>query len=328
MGAAMIAGFFALSLGTGPAGATAMQNWQTDWESIRILCPDPNDVCSDDIDTSASASGSGGGGTLTVDPTLPSSLSFVSGSLTLDFDKASGKLRSRSDIDAKIDGLGGGNPTQIDQITKFHFDSSNKVEFTDQLTVGAGNWGRLEVTIRTDGRLQHNAQITEPGGSYLELNNDIDVQASLAGGGSGSLTQHIDSKLSGDAPGPDSGKFSKSDHADINDQFTLVIPFTNDVIGFSFSYLETLSLDMDGIDAEYVEFSSINNFGSTLDLFASVYDVNGQLMQGATVSSTEGISYQTLAQVPTPTVPLPAAWLLFAAGMAGLATQRRMRRQG
>jgi len=310
-GAIILATAATAALETPPVrAATITQSWQADWTM--------NDGNTNAV-IPGSASGNGGGGTLTVDATMPKA-SYASGNLSLNFDQGSGKLHSGSNVDARINATG--SPTS-QAFGDFHFQSSNQVFFTDQLSVGAGSWGSLKITIKTNGNLQHNAQIHSPpyGFAPLTLNNDLQVNASL-GAASDSLGKHVNSTLEGITD----GSFSKSDSASLNDAITVVVPWTSGPVAFQFSYLEKISFDMTALDAEYAMFSAINDFGHTLDLFASVYDQNGVLMDGVTVASSEGISYQQLpADAP---LPLPAGWLLLLAGMGGLAVQRRQRLPG
>jgi len=296
----------ALAVAALPAAqaATQQQQWSADWTLI--------DGHSNAV-IPGSASGSGGGGTLSVNATMPKG-SWVSGDMSLDFDPATGALRSGTDVDARINAIGSPD-TQSFQT--FHFEASNRLSFTDLLTVGAGGWGTLKVTVQVNGQVSHNAQISSPpyAFSILDLNNELQVGATLEGGGAGSAGVSIDSHLEGISD----GRFSRSDGASLNDQFTLIVPWTSGTpLAFDFWYDETLSFDMQYLDAEAVDFSGINDFGHTLELFASVYDANGVLMEGVTVLSSEGITYAALAPVPE-----PSTWLLLSAGLAGLLHWRR-----
>lgn len=301
---AMTAAWAALAGALGAQAATPQQSWQADW----LLIDGPTNA-----QIPGAASGSGGGGTMTVDATMPKG-SWVSGSMTLDFDPAVGALRSRTDVDAFVNQVG---QPDSQAFQEFHFQSNNRLSFTDMLSVGAAGWGTLKVTIKVNGQIQHNAQLASPpyAWSIVDLRNDIQVNASLEGAGAGSLIQHIDSHFEGISD----GRFSKSDVAPLDDQFALVVPWTSGTpLAFTFSYDESMAFDMQYLDGESVTFSGINAFGHTLELFASVYDGNGVLMDGVSVLSSEGIGYGAL-----PPVPEPSSLLLMACGVVGLLASRR-----
>lgn len=297
-----------LALLVAPAAHAVSQNqsWSADWLVIQS-------VDDQTIEIPGSASGNGAGGTVTVDATLPKG-SWVGGSMTLDFDPAAGSLRSRTDVDAFIDQSSGPVSQSYDN---FHFESSNRLSFTDMLSVGAGGFGTLAVTVKVNGQISHNAQIDSPpfAFSFVDLRNELTVNASLEGGGSGSTGDMIESEMKGIVD----DRFSISDVARIDDQFALVVPWTSGTpLAFSFSYDETMQFDMQYLDGESVSFSGINAFGHTLELFASVYDGSGMLMEGVSVTSSLGIGY-----APLPAVPEPSSLLLMAGGVAGLLAWRR-----
>ena len=307
------------SLAISSAEAAITQTWKADW----TMFENPTGPGSAGNIIPGNASGGGSGGTVNINETLPIN-SYVKGYTSLNFDKQTGTLKSGTDINAKIiQNTGSGNQGYLD----FSFESTNQVSFTDQLTIsaGPGGWGSLKVKIKTNGSLQHFGEIVEAayGFSPTKLDNELSINASL-GGNANSISSNISSDFFGLSFG---SKSSDADSDIINDEFTLVIPWTSsDPVNFTFDYKEALSFSTDGLDTSYVSFSAKNDFGHTLDLYADVFDQNGNLIENATITSSEGINYQSLAQSQTP-VPVPGAFFMFAPALLGFVVLRRRTEQ-
>jgi hypothetical protein len=221
-------------------------------------------------------------------------------SITTSFDAAQGRLRSGSNVDVSLaccaapDNHGWGD---------FFLLVYSSLTINDQLTVDHDGFGFMKITVRTTGNMVQHGQIVDPPYGYADLSmtNKVRVDASVTGIDAGSFADEV-----------------KNDFKGISDG-VFQVDETREVYDF-------MQYQVAGMDAERVTLSGENNFGHTLQLFADVYDDQGQLLQGVRVSSSSGIGYLNLDPGADPgpgsTVPEPSTPALLVLG-AGAALRRR-----
>lgn len=215
------------------------------------------------------------------------------------FDPNLGSIQTSTIFD--VDGSSTGS-TGFDWLS---IQSTNSVNISDQLSLAPGILGSIRVKVKTTGGMLQVGRIlgngSDAGIGTMETFGSYSTLASSDGITKSSVEELMDS----------TGGFFP-DEIDrvltVDNEYTLLLneDLGNNQFDFSFALEDELMLYVQGIDAIGFTMYLENDFLNTIELFANVYDQNGLLIEGATVTSAAGITYRNFSTVPEPS----AVWLL------------------
>lgn len=292
------------------AGFTASGTWDANW--VVGVYPYPTQQ-------SGNASGSldltGGSATAQVDsPYKPSTI-------TAELTGSSGNtpaIRSklRIDMTSEMKPMGENTPSSL----MLHIESKIQADFSDTLTVSnfPAEGGYLLVDLTWSGTYQRYLDIiqTEAVVDYkLEAGGSLGVFTGLQQIGTLEDPLAFYSSFDGTIYDVSGSTYQDTDNAFItgfipahpipsskSGKFRIPISNGQATVPFALNFTDDLSLEFDATaDQRFIEKFEIwaeRNFSNTIDIRLGVEDLNGNLLEGASISSADGYSYDP---VPEPT---------------------------
>ena len=90
------------------------------------------------------------------------------------------------------------------------------------------------------------------------------------------------------------------DYDPIRGQNSRPFDFEGEPVDFLLHYVQSSLIIIKNVDAETFNILIDDDFSHTLELFANVYDVDGNLLEGVQVQSALGFNYRNFSTVPEP----------------------------
>ena len=226
-----------------------------------------------------------------------------------------GQFKTRANLEIMTD-----NNQVDDYLTEINVGMNQSVQFIDQFQVNDPNAFSVRFLSIVTGSLSHEI------GSFGEFASmgpaSYENKVNFMALGS-SLSEELKNSFPGGfEPAPVNG--SKSVTLDI-----ISTDLQLDSLGqslFSWEFTESIVLELTRLDVGKIDATFENDLSNTINLYASVYDINGDIIPNAQVESAFGFTYEQIPTSALAPVPVPAAAWLFISGLIGLAWKGRKSR--
>lgn len=264
---------------TKPASAISIvtqSEWEATWDYVQCTT---EFECSRETANQADFSDNGNAFTINA-PTQ----NTVGGSTNVIVDEAGGLIRSSTDLTVDL---------FMSDTLSLEFTSYNIALLDDELDIALDS-GFIEIIVATTGSFTHDLRLEKGDFLFGELYADSEIQVI---GTLGEETGFYGSSLNSEVLGfPDA--LSHQDSSDVAELFSVLAPFNmfDGPVPFQFNYLEIVNAGVLDYDAHRVLIDVENEFGSTLNFYAKVYDPNMVYQPNVSVTSAAGFNYQ---QAPT-----------------------------
>ncbi|MCP3869110.1 MAG: hypothetical protein GY703_13605 [Gammaproteobacteria bacterium] len=212
-------------------------------------------------------------------------------------------------------------------LSDFEVSTTNSANYYDQVTYqdSPGGVYIFKFASLITGKMGHLGDVRGEGGESASVEKmKIENRVDFFGGAVGRPGVESDFKeISNESEG-----FDPADLDEIKDVSFLI--FFADIIydgsgplDFSYVYSESIDIDFDSIDAFSASAAATNSFMTTVTTYATVYDIDGNLLPAARVSSTDGFVYEPISSMSGSTIPTPSTFLLLLPGLLVMAWRKR-----